>query len=909
MLERQLAEMSDNVLHLGVVYAAVLAAEISETGDLVEQVVCDGDEDENTDRVRPDDDHGDDIGVSVTGLHELRHWGWERLLVDVGVQPSENTEESGNDVDTSNGANELPGWKSLSTTGDEDEPVLSKGDFEEQDFLNVAPVLHNTTRWQVHCATDDPSCDCKFDTEDDRDDPDLGQLPFDRLRVRVRIVVSDGNGSQIGKEGDEDNELGADGLVDDDHGGNQVDFQVKAEGNTVLDVCLHTLENLAGSLDGKDNSGETWGKENDIGGGLGSFGGTFDGDTTIGLLERWSIVDTVTSHGSQVTTLLQHLDDLVLVFGENFSETIGTLDEIVLSGTGQTTVDELLRVVDLGSEGKHLASLLGDGDSITSQHLDWDTELLSLDDGLGGIFTRRVEHREHTKEDPRLVILLVGDTEGTETTAGEFSSLLLEEICGFARALGEVEDSLGCTLGAGETVAAESADGGDTLGHGVKRSEFLGLPVILQDVTSLGVALEGQDGDLVDGVERLDVVRRRESSASHHPVDILAFGDVRLTDGELVSSESTSLVRAEHIDTGKGLDSSKLLYDGLLLGEVGSTDSQGGGCDDRQTDGNTNNEQDQDVFEESVVRVFWSSELEVAEETTNPGSENPEHDENQESRTDAVHDGLEVTLILGALDEHSSATDERVLCGGSGNGVGLSTLATSGVVDNISHELVDGERLSSDGRLISGNDGVTLVSNALALVTLGILRASWVLFWVQSMLLAQLLVLLEVLWVFVVANETSVGGADLTFLNDDNVTGDDLASLDLLFLTITNDGCLHGNVTLEFCDNISSLFFLVPTNDGVEHKNGDNDTEIDPITKTGGEEDSKFHDCTELADILQSSGQCDAWRHAAACMPRLLRRSRACVETKLAEKAKPAGFGSANIHWNTHPNAVRVRCA
>jgi len=35
---------------------------------------------------------------------------------------------------------------------------------------------------------------------------------------------------------------------------------------------------------------------------------------------------------------------------------------------------------------------------------------------------------------------------------------------------------------------------------------------------------------------------------------------------------------------------------------------------------------------------------------------------------------------------------------------------------------------------------------------------------------------------------------------------------------------------------------LVPTDDGVEHKNTDNDTEIDPITKTGSDEDSNFHD-------------------------------------------------------------------
>jgi hypothetical protein len=59
---------------------------------------------------------------------------------------------------------------------------------------------------------------------------------------------------------------------------------------------------------------------------------------------------TVSRHGSQVTSLLQHFDDLVLVFGENLSETVGTLNKIVLSGTGQTTVDQPVRVVNLGTE-------------------------------------------------------------------------------------------------------------------------------------------------------------------------------------------------------------------------------------------------------------------------------------------------------------------------------------------------------------------------------------------------------------------------------------------------------------------------------------------------------------------------------------------------------------------------------
>jgi len=55
-----------------------------------------------------------------------------------------------------------------------------------------------------------------------------------------------------------------------------------------------------------------------------------------------------------VTTLLEHLDDLVLVLGEDLSETVGALNEIVDGGTGKATVDELVRVVNLGTKSKHL---------------------------------------------------------------------------------------------------------------------------------------------------------------------------------------------------------------------------------------------------------------------------------------------------------------------------------------------------------------------------------------------------------------------------------------------------------------------------------------------------------------------------------------------------------------------------
>jgi len=66
-----------------------------------------------------------------------------------------------------------------------------------------------------------------------------------------------------------------------------------------------------------------------------------------------------------------------------------------------------------------------------------------------------------------------------------------------------------------------------------------------------------------------------------------------------------------------------------------------------------------------------------------------------------------------------------------------------------------------------------------------------------------------------------------------NVTRDQLTGEETVFLTTTNSDSLHGNITLERSDDIGGLLLLVPTNSSVQHKNTDNNTEIDPVTQTG----------------------------------------------------------------------------
>ena len=364
VLKRQLAEGSNHILNGGVLPVAVLAAKGVKPWDAVEEIVDNGDNDGDTNGVCPDDDNCDNVDPSV--LTELAVVGLGVCLVVGSGHPAEDGEDGCESVDTENGDDQLERGESLATTSNEDEPILSERNLEKEDGLDSTEVGDDTTVGQEESTTNDPCTESEQETKNDGDEPDLGQLPFDGARVRVSVVVGNGNGSQISEESKEDNELSADSLVQDDHRSDKVDLEMQTERNTVLDVGLHTLENLTGSLDGQDNGGQTRGKEHDISGSLGSLSRTLDSNTTVRLLERRGVIDTVSSHSSQVTTLLQHLYDLVFVFGEDFGETVGALDEVVLGSAGETAVDELGRVVDLGTECKHLASLLRDGDSVTT---------------------------------------------------------------------------------------------------------------------------------------------------------------------------------------------------------------------------------------------------------------------------------------------------------------------------------------------------------------------------------------------------------------------------------------------------------------------------------------------------------------------------------------------------------------
>jgi len=95
----------------------------------------------------------------------------------------------------------------------------------------------------------------------------------------------------------------------------------------------------------------------------------------------------------------------------------------------------------------------------------------------------------------------------------------------------------------------------------------------------------------------------------------------------------------------------------------------------------------------------------------------------------------------------------------------------------------------------------------------------------------------------------------LTF-NLENITGNNLGSLDFLEGTVTENNSLQGKSLLEFLDNRTSLEFLDETNSGVEQEKTANDTKIDPVLKTGGKNGGSLHDeldgTDEVAEELEN---------------------------------------------------------
>ena len=88
-------------------------------------------------------------------------------------------------------------------------------------------------------------------------------------------------------------------------------------------------------------------------------------------------------------------------------------------------------------------------------------------------------------------------------------------------------------------------------------------------------------------------------------------------------------------------------------------------------------------------------------------------------------------------------------------------------------------------------------------------------------------------------------------LNLENITRDNHRSFDFKETSITEDDGLQCKGLLQFFDDRTGLEFLDETDTGVEQQESANDTEINPILETGGENGSSLEKNRYVSIVVQ----------------------------------------------------------
>ena len=161
-----------------------------------------------------------------------------------------------------------------------------------------------------------------------------------------------------------------------------------------------------------------------------------------------------------MTETLEAIDDLVLVLGENTGETIGVQDHLVegaMLATRGGSVLQNLGGIHVIAQTETTSGFLRNGELITSDHLDLDTEGHGVVDGLLGVLTGRIEDGKETDEFETVALSIVivtldfleSDGQGTETTHGEFLDVGLKPVLNLLGLVAgaDIDDDPSHTLG------------------------------------------------------------------------------------------------------------------------------------------------------------------------------------------------------------------------------------------------------------------------------------------------------------------------------------------------------------------------------------------------------------------------------------------------------------------------------
>ena len=708
-------------------------------------------------------------------------------------------------------------------SSDEDKSLGDDGDLEVDnhvssvvvdvnsgDGVNAELVLEEVG--VVHDGEEGDGGGGKVKTVTDTVGEDLSKIPRVGGGRGQDSVEGEGHDGTIVKNGDDKNHERREVELPDEGHDSETDDNSDGDSTSVDGVVSHTLEDNSGSVDGVDNSGQSGLGKDDVGGTSSGVSGTLDGDTDVGSGKSGSIVGTVTSHGTQVTETLDSLDNLELVLGEDTSETIGVHDHLVEVGvlsTGLGTVLENLSGVHVVTKTESSTGLLSNSELVTGNHLDLDTESHGIVDGLLGVGSGRVEDGQKTDKLESssggvllsTVDVLVSDSESSETSSGELLDIGLELVLKLVGLVSgnEVDDDTGHTLGGSLELASVTLVNVGDLSSLVDGVEGLEVDE-LDTLSSLGGVGESSNDTAVDSILVLGSgsVGSEETDTLNVPLGVAL--DVLLVDGKLVGGKGTGLVGTKDGNTSKLLDSGDSGNDSLVLGELLGTDGEGDGQDGRHGNGNTTDQKDKDVVKTTSVRV---SEVGVENEDL---EQDEDTDGDETERTDSGKDHLQVTgLVVVLSDKGGSSTEEGVGTGRDDDTLALSLLTGRAGEALVTELLALGQRFTGKGGLVHGN--------------------------IDSL------------------GKTNIGGADITVLEGDNVSGNKLGGLDLLPGTVSLDPSLRGERVHESLDGVTGVPLLDETNSRVDEQKQDDTDEVLPVrglASTVGESDgdkgSTLHD-------------------------------------------------------------------
>lgn len=543
---------------------------------------------------------------------------------------------------------------------------------------------------------------------------DLSQVPRVGSLGRQDSVEGQGHdGTIVEDSNDKNHERGEIVLPDKGHDG-ETDDDSDGNGTSVDGVVSHSLENDSRSVDGVDNGRQSGFSQDDIGGTSSGIGSTLDGDTDVGTRQSGSIVGTVTSHGTQVTETLNSLDNLEFVLGEDTSESIGVHDHLVQVGvlsTGDGSLFQDLGGVHVVTETQSSTSLLGNSELITGNHLDLDTESNGIINGLLGVRSRRVEDGQETdKLETRsgrvllgTVDILVSDGKSSETSHGKLFDIGFKLVLEFVSLVSgnEVDDDTSHTLGGSLKFASVSVISVGDFSSLVDRVERLKVEE-LDTFSSFADVTKGTDDTTVNGVLVFGSrsVGGQETDTLDVPLGVAL--DVFLVNGELVGGKGTGLVGTKNGDTGKFFNGSDSRNDGLVLGELLSTDGKSDRQDGRHGNGDTSDQKHKDVVKTSSVRV---SEVGVQDENLEQ-DEDTNGDETES--TNSGEDHLQVTCLVVVLTHKGGgSTEEGVGTGRDNDPLGF-TLFTGGAGETLVAVLLTRrQRFTGKSSLVHGDiDGL-----------------------------------------------------------------------------------------------------------------------------------------------------------------------------------------------------------